>query len=58
MKRRTTAMACVTLLTAGVAVVIAANAAEAATIDPNGYYVLLARHSGKAIAVDLSLIHI
>ena len=52
MKRRTTAMACVTLLTAGVAVVIAANAAEAATIDPNGYYVLLARHSGKAIAVD------
>src|SRR5262245_30984577 len=52
MHRRTGAIACVTLLAAGVAVVIAASAAEAATIDPNGYYVLLARHSGKAISVD------
>jgi hypothetical protein len=52
MRRRTAAIACVTLVAAGAAVVIATNAAEAATIDPNGYYVLLARHSGKAIAVD------
>jgi len=52
MNRRIGAVVCAALLATGAAVVLAATASEAATIDPNGYYVLLARHSGKAISVD------
>ena len=52
MNRRAGVIACVTLLAAGATVVVAANAAQAATIDPNGYYVLVARHSQKCMDVE------
>src|SRR5688572_1869945 len=46
---RTALVAVLTLATAGGVAVLAQGGAQAATVDPSAFYVLVSRHSGKAI---------
>ncbi|MFC9691245.1 non-reducing end alpha-L-arabinofuranosidase family hydrolase [Kribbella sp. NPDC056951] len=51
-KRRSTALALATALIAGLLAVVGTSPAQAATVDPNAWYVLVNRASGKALDIS------
>jgi arabinan endo-1,5-alpha-L-arabinosidase len=51
-RRALAVLASATLLATGSALAVALPQASAATIDPNAYYQLISRYSGKAIAIE------